>query len=61
MKQRTTSLIYLMVGSISIFGHLNMFEKWCSELLFLSFGSVIFYLMTLTLLTFVHPTICLYK
>lgn len=59
MKKRNISFIYLIVGMVALFGYINLFEKWVSNLEILSGLGVIYYLMNAFMLLFIHPIICL--
>lgn len=59
MRKKSISLIYLIAGTIAIFGYLNIFLKWIPDFTFISLLGVLYYLMSMFMIIFIHPIICL--
>ncbi|CAA6820652.1 MAG: Unknown protein [uncultured Sulfurovum sp.] len=60
MAKRTISLIYLILGTVGFIGYVSIFNHWLPEIIVFAVLGVIFYVISLFLLIFLHPVICLY-
>ena len=56
------SLIYLILGSLSVIGYIGFFQRWpVFPWRFLFVISLPYYFSTLTFTIFIHPFLCFYK
>ena len=59
MRKKSISLIYLIAGTIAVFGYLNFFFRWIPDFTVLSLLAALYYLMSMIMVILIHPVICL--
>jgi hypothetical protein len=57
MVKKIISLVYLVLGTLSIVGHLSFFHQWPGPVRYLFALSIFYYLASLTFTTLIHPIV----